>query len=157
MKDTRITRITGADFEAVRQILLASELEVDLAAEFGREIALPWVLREAPEAPPVAFLLAWSVADELQLLDMATHPAHRRRGHSRALLAELLNRARAEHKRLVLLEVRSSNAAAIALYESVGFGRMSVRRGYYSDNGEDALEMRITLNPDTGELVPNPE
>ncbi len=152
-----ITRLAEGDFDAVRDLLAASGLDVDLAGEFGRAVALPWVLRRSPEAPPVAFLLAWSVADELHLLDMATHPEHRRQGHSRALLTELVSLARSEHKRLVLLEVRRSNAAAIALYESAGFGTTGVRRGYYSDNGEDALEMRITLNPATGELVPNPE
>ncbi len=157
MNDARISRLSERDFDAVRGLLAASGLDVDLAAEFGREIALPWVLRGSPGEAPVAFLLAWSVADELHLLDMATHPEHRRQGHSRALLSELVNFARGARKRLLLLEVRSSNAAAIALYESAGFGRTGVRRGYYSDNGEDALEMRITLNPDTGELVPNPE
>lgn len=149
-----ITRLTHADFDSVRVILNGCGLTVDLDAELGREIALPWVLREAPNADPAAFLLAWSVADELHLLDMGTHPAARRKGHARALLDELLRVARAERKRLILLEVRRSNLPAIALYESVGFGTMNVRRGYYSDTGEDALEMRITLEPSTGRILP---
>lgn len=149
-----ITRLTRADFEAVQAILTPSGLTVDLEAELAREIALPWVLRTAASGPPVAFLLAWSVADELHLLDMASHPAHRRQGHSRSLLSELLSSARAQRKRLVLLEVRGSNQAAIALYEGVGFQTTGVRRGYYSDTGEDALEMRITLDPSTGQIVP---
>ena len=61
--------------------------------------------------------------------------------------------ARREHKRLVLLEVRQSNGPAIALYRSVGFETTGVRRGYYSDTGEDALEMRVTLDPKSGEAV----
>jgi len=63
--------------------------------------------------------------------------------------------ARDQHKRLVLLEVRHSNLAAVALYEGFGFETTGVRRGYYSDTGEDALEMRITLNPETGQILPN--
>ena len=151
-----ITRLARDDLDAVHAILTQSALTVDLEAELSREIALPWVLRAAPNEAPVAFLLAWSVADELHLLDMATHPAHRRRGYSRALLSALVALAQREHKRLVLLEVRPSNAAAIALYEAAGFRTTGVRRGYYSDTGEDALEMRITLDPNTGVIVSNP-
>lgn len=137
-----ITRLQLVDFPAVQAVLDACNLHVDLPAELAREIALPWVLR-SESGDPAAFMLAWSVADELHLLDMGTLPSERRKGHARALLGELLAFARAEHKRLVLLEVRKSNAAAIALYESVGFTTMNVRRGYYSDTGEDALEMCI--------------
>jgi ribosomal-protein-alanine N-acetyltransferase len=152
---TLITRLTTQDLEPVRAILEPSELHVDLEAELNREIALPWVLRETLAGPPLAFLLAWSVADELHLLELACHPEHRRRGLARSLLSALLAYAREQHKRLVLLEVRQSNLPALALYESSGFETTGVRRGYYSDTGEDALEMRITLNPETGEIVPS--
>src|SRR5687768_15728706 len=59
----------------------------------------------------------------------------------------LLAYARARSARLVLLEVRRSNAAAIALYRALGFEEAGVRRGYYSDDGEDALEFRLELTP----------
>jgi [ribosomal protein S18]-alanine N-acetyltransferase len=150
-----VMRVTTEDLESVRAILEPSDLHVDLAAELSREVALPWLIRETLGGPPVAFLLAWSVADELHLLELASHPERRRRGFARSLLNALMGYARAEHKRLVLLEVRRSNLAATSLYESFGFETTGVRRGYYSDTGEDALEMRITLNPETGEIVPS--
>jgi ribosomal-protein-alanine N-acetyltransferase len=89
---------------------------------------------------------------------MACHPEHRRQGHARALLSELLRYARREHKRLMLLEVRQSNEPAILLYRSAGFETTGVRRGYYSDTGEDALEMRISFDLDssTGQILPEP-
>jgi len=146
-----VSRLTRADIPAVQHILQTSGLQVDLEAELGREIALPWVLRSPVSGEPLAFALAWSVADELHLLDMASHPEQRRRGHARALLRELLRYAQREQKRLFLLEVRQSNDAAIALYRSQGFETTGVRRGYYSDTGEDALEMRISF-----EVEPNP-
>ncbi|HEY3253148.1 MAG TPA: GNAT family N-acetyltransferase [Polyangiaceae bacterium] len=155
-----IARLTREDFVGVSQILRASGLEVDLEAELKREIALPWVLRSPASAEPLAFSLAWSVADELHLLDMASHPEQRRRGYARALLNELLSYARRERKRLVLLEVRQSNEPAILLYRSAGFETTGVRRGYYSDTGEDALEMRVTFDFDsdstTNRILPEP-
>jgi len=151
-----IGRLTHEDLEAVARLLQMTGLEVDLSAELGRPFALPWVLKSPNSAEPLAFALAWSVADELQLLDMASHPEHRRQGYARTLLNELLSYARREHKRLFLLEVRQSNEAAIQLYRSVGFVTTGVRRGYYSDTGEDALEMRITFDPITGQILPEP-
>ncbi|MEO8901416.1 MAG: ribosomal protein S18-alanine N-acetyltransferase [Polyangiaceae bacterium] len=154
-KDTPIISRLGADdMEGVRAILESSRLHVDLEAELKREIALPWLIRDPENGAPWAFLLAWCVVDELHLLELASHPEQRRKGLARALLVALLAHARAQHTRLILLEVRRSNLPAIALYESFGFETTGVRRGYYSDTGEDALEMRITLNPNTGEVLP---
>ena len=150
-----ITRLERAELTAVQAILEPSELHVDLEAELTREIALPWVIR-AQSGLIVGFLLAWSVADELHLLELASHPEHRRQGFARALLSALIAHAREQQKRLLLLEVRCSNQAAIALYQSAGFQKTGVRRGYYSDTGEDAVEMRITFDPSSGEIVPEP-
>lgn len=152
-----IARLQREDFDAVSHILRASGLEVDLEAELGHEFALPWVLKNPSSGELVAFSLAWSVADELQLIDMASHPEHRRQGHARALLSELLRHAQSERKRLLLLEVRQSNEAAIGLYRSLGFTTTGVRRGYYSDTGEDALEMRVTFDPVTGQILAESE
>ena len=149
-----IAPLAREDLLAVTRLLQSSGVELDLEAELGRSIALPWVLKRPDSAEPVAFSLTWSVADELQLIDIASHPQHRRKGYARELLNELLSFARREHKRLVLLEVRQSNEAAIRLYRSVGFVTTGVRRGYYSDTGEDALEMRVTFDPDTGLILP---
>jgi len=54
----------------------------------------------------------------------------------------------------VLLEVRRSNQAAIRLYRSFGFSVAGLRRAYYSLDGEDALEMVLVLDPETGDIVP---
>ena len=148
-----ITRLTSEDLEAVQAILEPSDLHVDLRAELTRDIALPWLIRD-DAGLIVGFLLAWSVADELHLLELASHPEQRRKGFGRALLAALIAHARQARKRLLLLEVRRSNLAAIALYESSGFQKTGVRRGYYSDTGEDAVEMRITFDPTSGEIAP---
>ncbi|WP_437981813.1 ribosomal protein S18-alanine N-acetyltransferase [Sorangium sp. So ce117] len=111
-----------------------------------------WVAREERRA--LAFLIAWHVADELHVLNVATCPAARRRGLATALMNRSLEYARQQQVRLILLEVRRSNRAAIRLYRKLGFTAMGVRPRYYSDNGEDAIEMVLTLDPATGAVQP---
>lgn len=96
----------------------------------------------------VGFLVTWQVLDEVHLLNVAVAPEHRRRGIGRWLVQQLLERALDEKSTWVSLEVRVSNAAAIALYDSLGFVLVGRRREYYADNDEDALLLAWT--PETG-------
>ena len=107
-----------------------------------------------PTLSAVGFLVSWHVADEVHILNIATSPPVRRRGVGSALMRESIEYARAHRVRIVLLEVRRSNRAAIRLYRTLGFTAMGLRPGYYSDNGEDALEMVLGIDPTTGELLP---
>jgi ribosomal protein S18 acetylase RimI-like enzyme len=102
----------------------------------------------------VAFLIAWHVADELHVLNVATALHMRRRGVATAIMNEALAYARQSRVRIVLLEVRRSNRAAIRLYRTLGFSAMGLRPKYYSNDGEDAVEMVISLDPATGAIVP---
>lgn len=72
---------------------------------------------------------------------IAIDPAHQRRGIGDVVMKHLFEAAAAQGCRAVTLEVRASNAAAIALYEKHGMVSAGVRTGYYADNGEDALIM----------------
>lgn len=107
-----------------------------------------------PSLSAVGFLVSWHVADEVHILNIATSPPVRRRGVGSALMRESIDYARANRVRIVLLEVRRSNRAAIRLYRTLGFTAMGLRPGYYSDNGEDAVEMVLGIDPTTGELLP---
>jgi ribosomal-protein-alanine N-acetyltransferase len=80
----------------------------------------------------------------------------RRRGLATALLRELLARVGGDTAQITL-EVRRSNAGAIALYDGFGFRTAGLRRRYYQDNGEDALIMWRTPATLQGRLddVPN--
>ncbi len=130
--------------------------ESELRAELARPGSLLWVARPQGDPggddPPRAFLSVWHVADELHVLNLVTHPAHRRRGLARALMNELLIYARGHAVRRLLLEVRRSNRAAIALYRSLSFAAVGVRVRYYRDD-EDAVEMALALDPQ-GAVVP---
>jgi ribosomal-protein-alanine N-acetyltransferase len=74
------------------------------------------------------------------LMNVSVDPGHRREGIATALLASLIERI-ADPAAQLTLEVRRSNAGAIALYERFGFRSAGIRRRYYQDNGEDALIM----------------
>jgi ribosomal-protein-alanine N-acetyltransferase len=73
------------------------------------------------------------------VMNIAVDPVHRRRGIARKLLDAVLDKAGQETA--YTLEVRVSNSAAIALYESYDFRAVGKRPRYYSDNGEDAIIM----------------
>ncbi|MGZ4242761.1 MAG: ribosomal protein S18-alanine N-acetyltransferase [Solirubrobacteraceae bacterium] len=77
------------------------------------------------------------------LMNIAVDPALRRRGIARALLEQMIERAGRDRE--YTLEVRTSNAPAIALYERFGFRSAGTRPRYYRDNGEDAVIMWRTL------------
>jgi ribosomal-protein-alanine N-acetyltransferase len=119
--------------------------------EIQRAWSRLWVAREEDGAI-VAYLVAWHVADELHVLNVATREDRRRRGIGRALMDEVVRYARARHVVHVLLEVRRSNRPAIGLYRGVGFFAIGVRVKYYPDD-EDAVEMVLALDPDTGAIV----
>ena len=124
------------------------------AEELSRPWARLWAARASEGAPLAGFLIAWHVADELHVLNIATLPAMRRRGIARALMEASL-RYSSQHKiRIVLLEVRRSNRAAIKLYRDLGFTAMGVRAAYYADNDEDAIEMIVALDQRTGQVLP---
>jgi ribosomal-protein-alanine N-acetyltransferase len=149
-----VTPIEPRDHEAVATIALECQSEIDLSAELERKWARIWVAKKTPESEPLGFVLAWLVADEVHVIHVATRPSDRRKGVAAALLCTVVSSARSERARLVLLEVRRSNRAAIRLYRSQGFHAIGVRRGYYAENAEDAIEMVLAFDPSTGEALP---
>lgn len=106
-------------------------------------VARCWVTREDDRV--AGYLCLWEVVDELHITNVAVHPAYRRRGIGRAMLAAVLEDAVRRSLSLVGLEVRPTNDEARALYESFGFRVVGRRRGYYYDTGEDALVMEARL------------
>jgi ribosomal-protein-alanine N-acetyltransferase len=75
----------------------------------------------------------------MHILNLAVHPQQRRRGLARRLLAAGMAQAREMGARVAWLEVRPSNAPALALYHSFGFKEVGRRLRYYDDTQEDAL------------------
>lgn len=87
----------------------------------------------------LGYISLYHHVDELEILNVAVAPECRRKGYGRRLLALAFNLAQRLSAGRILLEVRPSNAPALALYEEFGFARAGVRPKYYVDTGEDAL------------------
>lgn len=83
----------------------------------------------------------WTMVDEAHLTTIAVRDAYRQRGLGELLLISVIHSAIQLNARIITLEVRMSNKLAQALYEKYGFKAVGLRRGYYSDNGENALLM----------------
>ena len=83
----------------------------------------------------------WTMADEVHITTIATREALRRQGIGELLLQSIVDMAKKRAARIVTLEVRVSNTAAQQLYTKYGFNRVGLRRGYYTDNREDAVIM----------------
>jgi ribosomal-protein-alanine N-acetyltransferase len=98
----------------------------------------------------VAYVAFSVIAGEMEIMNIATHPFHRRKGCGARLLGEVLDICRRERVELGFLEVRRSNVGAIDLYEKFGFTQVGVRKNYYPDNNEDALLYRVDITPPDG-------
>ena len=153
----RIDAMKEDDVEAVAAMDGPTRMSADsLREELHRPWSRVWVAREAESEGRaiVAFVVAWHVSDELHVLNVATRSDRRRRGIGRAVLEEAVSYGRRNAVKHVLLEVRRSNRPAIAMYRGLGFFAMGVRARYYPDD-EDAVEMVLTLDPETGAVVPH--
>jgi ribosomal-protein-alanine N-acetyltransferase len=98
----------------------------------------------------IGYLIASRYAQIWHVMNVSVDPSHRRRGVASSLLAELFALADSSRTHYTL-EVRVSNAGAIAMYERCGFKSAGTRPGYYVDNREDALIMWRSTDP---EFVP---
>jgi [ribosomal protein S18]-alanine N-acetyltransferase len=112
---------------------------------FASELAKPSSISVGAFDSATGALLGYLVisryVDAWHVMNVAVAPAHRRRGIARTLLEHLFDVTASDERRGYTLEVRVSNDGAIKLYEQLGFVGRGVRRGYYTDNREDALIM----------------
>ncbi|MBM4432073.1 MAG: ribosomal-protein-alanine N-acetyltransferase [Chloroflexi bacterium] len=83
----------------------------------------------------------WFIVDQAHICTLAVHPNWRGRGLGELLLVNLLDLASKVGATTATLEVRASNFVAQCLYAKYGFVQAGLRKGYYSDNHEDALIM----------------
>lgn len=114
---------------------LANELTRPIGRCFGADL----------DGRCVGYAVIWVVEDQADVINVVVDPSWRRQGVGRALIEYAVGALRVEGVRLFTLEVRVGNAAAITLYQRLGFVRVQRRSGYYSDPPEDALVMHLRL------------
>lgn len=106
-------------------------------------------LRYDADGQLAGYTVAMGAVDEVHLLNVTVAPALQGRGHARALIARLLDEARAEGRHSLWLEVRPSNVRARELYRRLGLQEVGTRRGYYpapAGQREDAIVMSLPLS-----------
>ena len=96
----------------------------------------------------VGYIVNSRYVDAWHVMNVAVDPEYQRRGIATRLLERLFELTVDDDGRGYTLEVRVSNRAAIRLYEQLGFDRHGIRRGYYTDNREDALIMWRDAEPE---------
>lgn len=109
----------------------------------GLEQFVRRMLGQNDQHPIVGYGGCWLIAGEGHISTIAVHPDFRGRGLGELLLAGMLQRTMNMGAEYSVLEVRESNKAAQALYEKYEYTVVGRRKGYYHDNGEDALLMEV--------------
>ena len=145
MADCILRPLTAADLPAAAALEAACFshpwTERQLAADLDNDLLSLWAAEGEDEAL-LGYAEVRAVLDEGTLERIAVAPAARRRGIGEALLARLIREGRGRLAFLTL-EVRAGNAAAIGLYEKLGFREVGRRRNYYREEGEDALLLTL--------------
>ena len=133
------------DLNAIEEIERTSYPTPWSRSMFAGELAKPSSIClgavEAENDELVGYLIISRYVDAWHVMNIAVAPEYRRRGIARSLMERLFEVTARDARRGYTLEVRVSNEAAIRLYEELGFKTRGIRRGYYTDNREDALIM----------------
>jgi [ribosomal protein S18]-alanine N-acetyltransferase len=138
-----IRSLETADLEAIEAIEQRAYPTPWSRSMFASELAKPTsiCLGAFERDELVGYVINSRYVDAWHIMNVAVGPEHQRRGVASRLLERLFELTRDDERRGYTLEVRVSNEAAIELYERLGFEPRGIRRGYYTDNREDALIM----------------
>jgi len=148
--DLEIDKMRRSDLPAVMEIERQSFSHPWSEAGFRDAIVHPnphvYFLVARHQRRPIAFINFWIVETEAHIANFAVAPAHRQMGVGKYLLMHSLAYIKALGGQEVFLEVRVSNVPAQNLYRQFGFELIAVRRGYYTDNNEDAYVFALRLD-----------
>jgi ribosomal-protein-alanine N-acetyltransferase len=145
MTTVQLRRLELSDLDAIDAIERRSYPTPWSRSMFAGELAKPSSMSlgafDTETGQLVGYLIISRYVDAWHVMNIAVSPEERGRGVASMLLERLFELTVDDARRGYTLEVRISNATAIRLYERLGFESRGVRRGYYTDNREDALIM----------------
>lgn len=144
----RLTQADSRMLERVRRIDLSAGPFPWPQTALVRAIQAGELYLATSEDADIGFLVSQAVLDETTLMHLAVSGEYQRQGWGRRMLQGWVEQQRRAGQQQLLLEVRTTNQAAISLYRSLGFDTVGQRRGYYvsPDGVEDALVMALTLS-----------
>ena len=138
MNITRMNESHVAQVAALEKMCFSDPWsENSVASELNNPLSL-WLIAEENQAV-CGYVGSQTVLDETDMMNIAVRPDCRRRGIAAALITELVHQLRERGSHILRLEVRESNAPAIALYEAMGFTQLGLRKNYYRNPRENAL------------------
>src|SRR5439155_11849510 len=143
----QLRKLALADLGAIEKIERRSYPTPWSRSMFAGELAKPSSIclgafdADGDEGTLVGYLIVSRYVDAWHVMNVAVDPDHRGRGIATTMLERLFEVTADDARRGYTLEVRVSNGTAIGLYERLGFEARGIRRGYYTDNREDALIM----------------
>ena len=149
-----IVNVTELDRERAIGAFAALERELFLTGAWSEN-----AIRQELAAPARTYLMDvnddairgyagfWYDGDDAELMTIGVGSAYQRQGIASALLQRLIDEAKRQGARRMLLEVRVDNHAALTLYQRFGFTRLGLRKRYYQPEGMDAYTMSLDLQP----------
>lgn len=142
-------KMTPDDVEAVHAIEVATFPTPWTLDSFHYEMRennfAYYVIAENDQGEIIGFCGIWIVIDSAQITNVAVVETARGQGIGEGLMREAMRIARNQEADAMSLEVRVTNTVAQNLYRKLGFQEGGIRKGYYTDNQEDALVMWVNL------------
>ena len=112
-----------------------------ISNELNNPLAKYVIAQDLSTGEVIGFVGVWIIAGEGDITNIAVSPKYRKKGIASNLLIKLFEMCKTFNCEDITLEVRASNTPAQNLYKKFNFKEEGIRKGYYSDNGEDAIIM----------------
>ena len=137
MKEKHVAQVA-----ALEKLCFGAEAwsEKSVASELDNKLAL-WIVAD-DDGKVLGYVGSQTVMGETDMMNIAVHPDCRKQGVASGLILRLIEELKLRGSHCLSLEVRASNAPAIALYEKLGFMQVGLRKNYYRNPKEDALILR---------------
>ncbi|MGM0899397.1 MAG: ribosomal protein S18-alanine N-acetyltransferase [Bacillota bacterium] len=148
-EQVRFRKMTIHDVDAVYEIEKQSFTLAWTKEAFEQEMLkneFAYYMLAETEQGIVGYCGMWLVMDEAHITNIAISPQQRGKKLGEALMRAAMESAKAQGAKLMTLEARVSNIAALNLYKKLGFQNGGIRKGYYTDNQEDAIVMWVNFD-----------